>query len=188
MESQHDSLAQVPINSVLIGIFTEKLKTMSEPGSHFPEYITIQGGPATNTTARTYKFKTLDVFKYLEGIKLVIEEMLENFAPNEDDMTNLLKGVSNSASSSSSNKSENKSENILAKNEELDKEPDAEPDAEPEETSDKDNAVALLDEPASSSELGETQEPLTTRTDKPQNGGARKPKSRRLKYSLKTHK
>ena len=185
MDTQHDSLAQVPINSVLIGIFTEKLKTISEPGSKFPEYITIQGGPATNTTARTYKFKTLDVFKYLEGIKSVINTMQEHFGP---DIFHPLEGVNNSASGSSSNKIENKSENILAKNEELDKEPDAETDAEPEEISEKDDAVAILDEPASSSELGETQEPLTTRTDKPQNGGARITKSRRLKYSLKTRK
>lgn len=182
MESQHDSLAQVPINSVLIGLFAEKLKTISEPGSNYPEYITIQGGPATNTISRTYKFKTLDVFKYLEGIKSVIKEIQDNFGPDE---FHPLKGINNSSSGSSSNKSEN----IASKNEELDEEPDSEPDAKTEETSEKDDAVAILDDPASSSELGETQEPITPKTDKPMNGGgARKLKSRRLKYSLKNHK
>jgi hypothetical protein len=184
MDTQHDSLAQVPINSVLIGIFAEKLKTISEPGSKYPEYITIQGGPATNTTARTYKFKTLDVFKYLEGIKSVIKEIQDNFGPDE---FHPLKGINNSSSGSASNKSEN----ISAKNEELDKEPNVDQDAKPENTSEKDDAVGILDEPESSSELGETQEPITPKTNQVKamnGGGARKHKARRLKYSLKNCK
>ena len=51
---QTDNLAQIPINAVLIGLFTEALNTIATPGKRYPEFITIQGSPAANTTSRTY--------------------------------------------------------------------------------------------------------------------------------------
>ncbi len=82
----HDSLAQIPVNSVLIGLFTEALNTITTPGTKYPEYITIQGNPAANTSSRTYKFKSMDVLKYLEGLNQMIEIALTNFVPNENEL------------------------------------------------------------------------------------------------------
>lgn len=185
MESQHDSLAQVPINSVLIGIFTETIKTMSEPGSKFPEHLIIQGGPATNTTARTYKFKTLDVLKYLDNLRSIIDKVIDDFVPSEDELfANLpipsgIRFPRNSDRNINGNKLSNEPSETGDEKEEI------------KSSSEKDDGVAILDEPASSSELGETQEPIKPNTNQVKamnGGGARKLKSRRLKYSFKNRK
>lgn len=78
MTEQHDSLAQIPINSVLVGLFAESLNTMAKPGAQYPEFITIQGSPAVNTSSRSYKFKTAEVRQYLGNLYNVIHTMLES--------------------------------------------------------------------------------------------------------------
>ena len=83
----HDNLAQIPVNSVLIGLFTEALNTIATPGYKYPEYITINGSPAANTSSRTYKFKSADVRTYLEGLNQMIETALTNFIPNANELT-----------------------------------------------------------------------------------------------------
>ncbi len=82
MSEQHDSLAQIPINSVLVGLFAESLNTMATPGAQYPEFITIQGSPAANTSSRSYKFKTAEVRQYLGNLYQVIQTMLDNFVPD----------------------------------------------------------------------------------------------------------
>jgi hypothetical protein len=188
----HDSLAQIPVNSVLIGLFTEALNTITTPGTKYPEYITINGGPATNTTSRTYKFKSADVRKYLEGLKHMIETTLTNFIPEAHELTT---GAASLASDKSpvlaSNKYESEAENEVgseSENETTENVP----------VSEKDNTVAILDEEPSSSETGETQEPSELGDEKPtekanntMKGGAKRPKTRSIrnkKISLKTLK
>ena len=82
MTEQHDSLAQIPINSVLVGLFAESLNTMATPGAQYPEFITIQGSPAANTASRSYKFKTAEVRQYLTNLHQIIQTMLDNFVPD----------------------------------------------------------------------------------------------------------
>lgn len=194
----HDSLAQIPVNSVLIGLFTEALNMISTPGNKFPEYITINGSPAANTTSRTYKFKSVDVRKYLEGLSDVIGTALTNFMPKDVEFATDTIPMENKSETESENEtgSENEIESV---NSSINKS-----SGEDETISDKDDAVAILDEEPSSSETGETQEApeLINQTLDEKNagnlnnllkGGARMPKPRtrtvrNKKLSLKTLK
>ena len=147
----HDSLAQIPINSVLIGLFTEALNTITTPGTKYPEYITINGSPATNTSSRTYKFKSADVRTYLEGLQRVIETTLTNFIPEAQELTSGTTSQDTDNLVVSRNESGSASEN----------------DVEIGQVSENDDAVAILDEEPSSSETGETLETPEQINEKP---------------------
>ena len=67
----HNSLADIPINAVLIGVFAEALKNLGhlKEKHEYPEFITIPNSSASDeagTFDNTYKFKSVDVRNYLE--------------------------------------------------------------------------------------------------------------------------
>ena len=81
-QAQHDSLADMPINSVLIGVFAETLNKLGHINDgEFPESINIDLPGTTKTANKTFMFKTADVRKYLEELKGVIDLMVERFLP-----------------------------------------------------------------------------------------------------------
>jgi len=82
---QHDNLGDIPINSVLIGVFAETLKKLGHLNQgEYPEFVNIEVPGATKASNKTYKFKSIEVRKYLEELKHVIDIMLGNFVRGSD--------------------------------------------------------------------------------------------------------
>lgn len=131
----HNSLADIPINAVLIGVFAEALKNLGhlKEKHEYPEFITIPNSSASDeagTFDNTYKFKSVDVRNYLEQLSHVIELMLNdfNFRGNSDGIytsSKIQKSTSESSSPVGTQKSRSTNNQTIS---DLDEQLDTQPE------------------------------------------------------------